>query len=265
MDPTEAIRTIETALRNAIHQVMPNGEWLSAKKPPKRAVLEERRNEERKKRDGALTSDDLLSYANTHDFTELIIANWEKFKPIFDDSARTKVYFGILNDVRNTVMHSRELLHFERDLLSGIAGQLRNQVAMYRNSDNPSRTYYPTIDSLTDSFGTVPVAGISPLGLRVSTRLNVGDQIQFTGFATLARGKDVEWFLQRQPTMGQLGRVTTIGRGESLDYTYVVTEKDVRESLEIVIGIHSDSKYHRNGNHDDVRSFAYTVNPPLDE
>jgi hypothetical protein len=89
--------------------------------------LRERQAEAAKRPDGAVVSIDLLDYTEIYHLTGMIERNWEKFKPAFNDKGRTLAFFGVVKDVRNSVAHSRDLLPFERDLISGIAGQLRNQ------------------------------------------------------------------------------------------------------------------------------------------
>lgn len=45
--------------------------------------------------------------------------------------------------LRNSVAHSRGILAFEEALLSGIAGQIRNQVTIFMSIQDPSGDYYP--------------------------------------------------------------------------------------------------------------------------
>lgn len=261
---------IETALRNAIRQIMPNGKWAQAKGAPDEAKLRRRQVEEGKRRDGVGTSADLLDYAETYELTDLIEKNWEPFSVIFDDSARTKTYFGIIKDVRNSVAHSRDLVTFERELLSGIAGQLRNQVALYRNQENPSAPYYPLIDSFRDSFGNQGVQMYAP----PAVRLDVGSVVNFVATATAARGRSLTWSVSKMnPSTYQFEeQIESGGEGERLATQYTVTEDDVREEFLVCIALISDSKYHRHQRGvslrapvcDDFRTLTYAVNPPHD-
>ena len=57
-----------------------------------------------------------------------------------------------LDNIRNAVGHSRPLLPFERDLLSGIAGQIRNQVTIYMSTQDEAGDIYPRIESVTDQI-----------------------------------------------------------------------------------------------------------------
>ncbi len=64
---------------------------------------------------------------------------------MFKDKKRTEVHFGVVEDVRSTIAHSRDLMSFERDLLSGMSGQLLAQVSRYSHDLHGSAIYYPHI------------------------------------------------------------------------------------------------------------------------
>jgi hypothetical protein len=267
VEPTDALRAIEVALRLAVRQVL-GAEWIKAKGAPDREKLVERQEAEAKRRDGTVVSEELLDYTETYHLTELIKKNWESFNPVFDDKKRTEVFFGVIEDVRNSIAHSRDLVPFERDLIAGVAGLLRNQVALYRSSIvDAAAQHYPLIESLNDSFGRdgCPLAG--PPGRLSRIRLEVGDVITFVGKATDPRGREIAWHVGPEfwPT-----NPVEVGRGPDVTFSYVVTEKDVGEDLQIAVHIRSSSKYHRHGStsgrfsHDDGRRFFYAVNPPLD-
>lgn len=204
--------------------------------------------------------------------TDMVLRSWEKFKPIFDDKKRSEVYFGIVNDVRNAIAHSRETMPFERDILSGIAKHLSNLLSLHGTSDNPSQRYYPTIESVTDSFGSI---GSDTLGLSTGTtpRLEVGQTVRFQGRAVSAQGKSVKWYLSREKDVS-IGVVQwRLGDGLDLDAEWVVPETEVGEVREYLISLVADSKWHRHQNFvpatqwatDDLRWFTYSINPPLDE
>ncbi|MGW4295067.1 hypothetical protein ACWEH1_18695 [Micromonospora chersina] len=152
MEHGEALAAVETALRNIVRQIMGDA-WQAATGAPDLERLREKQQEARRRRDGSVVADDLLAFVEWHHLTGLIERNWAAFKPVFDDLARTKVFFGILSDYRNDVAHSRELNDFEKHLLVGSSGQLRNQIAIYRGQAVGSSAYYPTIERAWDNFG----------------------------------------------------------------------------------------------------------------
>lgn len=268
MEPTLALRSIETALRLAVQAVLGDA-WSKASGAPDTEALEARRVEDGKRRDGVIASDSLLNFTETSHLTSLIEANWEKFKPIFDDKARTIAYFEVVNDVRNSIAHSRDLVPFERDLISGIAGQLRNQVSLFRSTRDGSLKYYPRIESLRDGFGSEAADPNKAATLSIEIpRVEVGQTIDFSGSAFMARGKPVSWWLQRN--MAMYGREPIkVSEGDDVAFSYTIQEADVGEHFELYVYIRTDSKYHRvTGDTprvepcDDLRMFIYAVNPP---
>lgn len=259
MDPSDSLRAIEVALRLAIRHVL-GDDWVNAKGAPDRPPLEAKREEERKRRDGAATSGDLLEYVETYHLTTMIHKNWEEFKQVFGDRQRTLVYFKVLEDVRNSIAHSRDLMEFERDLVSGIAGQVRSQVSMYRASVDGSSNYYPRIEKVTDGFGTPGEE--AHYGIP-TTRVDMGDLLTFTGSAFSADGRPVTWYIQRTKGAQYVSTERQeVARGDSVTFSYQTTEEDVSENFYLGVVIATDSKYHRHGGHDDIKFYRYQVSPP---
>jgi hypothetical protein len=267
VEPTYALRSIETALRLVIRDVLGDEGWLAAAGSPDRAPLEQKRTEENKRRDGAAVSSNLLDYTETYQLTNLVLKNWESFKPVFSDKARTESFFGVVADVRNSVAHSRDLVPFERDLISGVAGQLRNQVSLFRSSVNQSSKYYPLIESVKDQFGLEGSRGGNPYDRPLPIRLEVDDVITFTGSAFNARGKPVKWKVAHPARYPR--DTADVAEGDSVSFQYTVTEADVEEYFRLSVQITTDSRYHRisggDGVYDDQREFIYSVNPPEED
>jgi len=274
MEPNEALRSVEIALRLLVREVLGASGWGSAPGAPNAEKLSERREEEQKRRDGSVAPDSLLEYTETFHLTELILKNWESFKPVFADLNRTRTFFGILEDVRNAIAHSRDLVPFERDLIAGVSGQLRNQIALYRGRPGTSTQYYPAIEAITDSFGIEAIGGLDSLDeydfvRRTGIRLEVGDVIRFKGRAFNAGSLPTQWFISWASRTDFFHSRTVVALGDDVEFAYTVTEDDVSEKLTIMILITTESKYHRRnqeygfGSYDDIRGFGYAVNPPL--
>lgn len=262
MDPTDALRAIETALRLSIHKVLGDS-WLAVSGAPDRSSLEEKRQAEAKRRDGAVTSDALLEYTEIYHLTQMVLRNWEPFKPVFKDKKRTEVYFGVVEDVRNTIAHSRDLIAFERDLLSGIAGQLRAQVSRFRNDLDGSTVYYPLIEKVQDGFGNPGLAASEHGYERPVARVDVGEELTFTGTAFAADGNPVIWKIQKTNSRHISIEQIEVAHGDTVEFSYRFAEGDVNEDLHFGVLIATPSKYHRyQGATDDIRYFHYQVNPP---
>lgn len=271
MEPNDALRSIEIALRLVVRDVL-GSDWQDAKGAPNKDELDKRRQEEAKRRDGTVVSDDLLDYTETYHLTDIVEKNWESFKPVFDDKARTVAFFGVLKDVRNSIAHSRDLVPFERDLISGIAGQLRSQVALFRSMNNSSSRYYPLIEDVVDNFGHRGMKSGEAGSYSPTLRLEVGDTLTFSGKAFNAKGKPVRWYIITGSVFPASTRKKEVAVGDSVTFNYTISEDDVSESRLLVIRIESDSKYHLRAisnltldsaePYDDERGFWYSVNPP---
>jgi len=269
MEPTEALRSVETVLRLSIAQILPD--WKDVLSNEALGKVAEKRKEEGKRRDGAVVSDELLDYLEFHQLTSIINKRWEQFKPVFRDKGRTAAFFDFLEDVRNSIAHSRNLLPFERDLLSRISGQLRNQVTIYRSSVTDSAQYYPQIESVTDSFGWRMPKGTTqvitgPDQFRVGTRLEVGQTVQFNCSGWDARDRTLYWRLFRVEAYWATSQKRLVSSAEGTEalLTWQVTDEDVGEYSHAIIEMISASRFHLHKDYDDQVLFTYAVNPPLD-
>lgn len=258
MDPDKSLHSIETALRLATFIMLPD--WERANGAPDLGRLADRQREEAARRDGVTVSSSLLDYTMTTELTKLVLSNWETYKPIFADMARTKVYFGILEDVRNAIAHGRELVPYEQNLLEGIAGQIRNQVSAYRTENDPSALHYPLIERVTDNFGRDGFSHDKP-------RLNVGDELKFSASAFGVGGRENRWRLRWSNSRSRLEESEEVARGNDVSIAMIIDECHVSESLSVVISLCTASTFTRHsdsieGNYDDHRQFEYSVNPP---
>lgn len=259
----------ETALRDVVRLAVPD--WQSQLEPEDIQKLETKRLEEDKKRDGITVSQDLLDYSEVYLLQKLIGKNWPAVKPILDDKARTEVYLGIIFDIRNTIGHSRPVVPSERLLLAGAAGQIRNQLARYRSSQDGAAMYYSSIDSARDSAGQDANRGISYPSTADRTsvpRFDVGDEIEFELAGTDPRDRELTWSLHVYPDLPMspnwdATRESATGGRVRLKWT--VAHTDVGELRYVAIFLRNSSRYQRNrAGYDDACFFNYHVNPPLD-
>jgi hypothetical protein len=176
MEPYEAVNSLEGSLRGLVQDVL-GDQWIESSGVDREA-LERRRTEEAARRKGAAVEQNLLAYTHLYELRKAINKNWEKFKPGLGDKKRFDVYMDRLEGFRNAPMHSRELLPFERDLLSGMVGELRNIVTIFRSQQGPDRKYYPVVETIVDSFGN-EMEDIEARLTMTDLRLQVGDTVEF--------------------------------------------------------------------------------------
>lgn len=271
LEAAQALTTLEAALRVVTREVLGEN-WKTSFTPSQMAKFDRSRTRDLERRHGICASGDLLDYTETTDLTTIIRENWETFKPVFREKERTIGFLKVLDDVRYSVAHSRDLVPFERDLISGINGQMRQQIALWRNRDDPSIRFYPRIESVKDNYGT---EGREEVHIWASTprtqRLSVGDILTFTGSAYGQQDHPVLWYVR---TYGLDSYTTTDiidpfqAESDRAELTYTVTNSNVTETFSLHIYISTRSRYHRKGTaqkYDDSRSFSYAVDPPPEQ
>jgi hypothetical protein len=266
MEPTEALNTCENALRNIIGRLMGDA-WQSSLNSRQRSAIQHSKENEEEGRHGVNVSDDLLAFTDTLHLTKIIEANWPLFAPVFKNETRTRVSFEALNSYRRTAAHNRELRPFERDLLSGISGQIRNQVALYLSEESAPAKFYPLIESVVDSHGNLPRSGMTLQG-HTKPRLQVGDVISFDCRGVDPRGLNLHWALKfaRDVIIGQLTIPYGEFMGERVTLSIAVTAAHVGEDIFAQIQLRNDSPFRRRQEiyeqYDDARTFQYAVDPP---
>lgn len=272
LEPALALASCETALRelmaSSYTQAYGVG-WLNRVATEDRlAAWEARAQEERQARGpkGVLAVPNTgLSYANFYDLVAIAEKHWEPLAPALGKRASMLPLLKRLENLRNAVGHNRPLLQFERDLMAGIAGQIRNQVTIYMSARDEVGDIYPRIESIMDSFGrrvessqvTGEIAG------SVNTHdvvVHPGDIVTFECQGVDPQDRDVSWKLVRWgrspgEVVGQSGHPVTL--------RWEFSDDDVTETftLEIFMSAHN-ARYHRFGSFDHRAYFAYRVRPP---
>lgn len=267
MDPVEALRSIESRLRLVISEQL-GRQWLDQLANGQLGRLQSWRKAEADKRGVLVENDSLLDYTMTAELGKLIVNNWNRFSDIFKDENEFKWLMAVVQNVRNTIAHSRPLLPFERDLLSGAAGKVNHMVALHRSKAGTSESYYPLIERLRDNLGNDWMAWDGDPST-VGGRLDVGARLLIQGASTPVRGKKLIWQLWREPH-GNLYGIPDRDpddslEGESVEFHYEVGPDDVSEKFSLAIALRTSSSYARYmkyaGVYDDVKHMQFAVNP----
>ncbi len=170
--------------------------------------------------------------------------------------------------LRNPVAHSRLMVGFEQDLLSGVAGLVRNQVTLYMSSQDEAGEYYPRIESVTDSFGHRLEGQGPPIdemfgGKLTGKVLHPGDRVQFTVVGTDPQDRPLRWDLTTVTGTIEDSKLSTGGNPVMLEW--VVGKGDVTEVAVAHIHMYAEgSEYRRFTRFDHRAYFRYIVRPPLD-
>lgn len=267
VNPYEAVRLVELDLRQLVRAVLGDS-WLDVAAKAgvvDVAKLEAKVADERGRRPAAVVSTDLLDYTEFTQLQVLILeTQWNAFAPALGKQKHIETYLAKVAGFRNPTMHARALLPFEEHLVLGISGELRNRIAIYRNTQEQSSMYYPVVDSITDNFGNTH-DGVTNAITQTGVRLEIGDTVMFTCRATDPDGRELLWKLTNNA--GHVHCQPDEATGDEVILSYTFTRDDVSERVPMLISMRSSGEFHRlPGLHgvDATAMFHYAVNPPSD-
>lgn len=207
--------------------------------------------------------EDELEYSQFFELRAIADKDWEPLAECLGKKAETMTLLKRFDRLRDSVAHSRDLLPFEQDLLSGIAGEIRNKVTIYMSSRDPSGEYYPRIESVMDCYGH-SILNPDPNGIeenRTKLVLHPGATVSFTCRGTDPSGRTLDWSLDIYYGVTVLATAT----GNIAELIWNVTDSHVREDLEVTIRLTThDAKYHRNGTYDQTCAFRYRIRGATD-
>lgn len=268
MNLLDPIDSLERGLRDLIEAVLRREhghDWLRYLGASEERVgrWEERREEESKRRPGGDVEQRLLAYSDFHDLVQIIDKQWEKgFKACFKDKQRFRVYADRLEAFRNPSAHARTLLPFERHLVQGMTGELRQEITLFfsAGTGGAEPEHFARIEEVTDNFGT-RVVGMSASGHagRPKVVLRPGDEVSFAARAWDPEGNEVRWKIYLM-TRGEFLHFT----GGTLDWVWEIREEDISEQSQVKFEIESPRHYSRTQHGtDDSALMIYRILPSL--
>lgn len=257
LSPTVALETLERALRQCYtvaFEARYGSSWLTNVATAERLAEWKAKWETEEKRRGKRgvvgVSPSLLDYAEFHQLIEMADKYWGDLAVALGDKKDTLALLRRFEHLRNTVAHSRPLIPFEDDLLSGIAGEIRNRVTIYMSSQPTTNEYWARIESVTDSFGNVidgveTVQQYNPLKL-TGLALHVGDVVTFNCHATDPRGRLITWSIAFLPNDYSVAQPEPL-QGDVVAFTWTVAPHHVSSQSSIQILMKSHNASHRCG------------------
>lgn len=257
MDITQALKDTENSLRDFIAVILRAklGEsWLanSGISPERLQKWEERKESEQRRQDSGVVEQRLLYYADFYDLRTILKKHWAgEFASAFGDWKTMEVWLTELEKLRDPDAHRRELLPHQKNLILGIAGEIRTRLVRYRSKNETSEDYYPRIESARDNLGNIYSYGGMTV-IDTGMRLRVGDTIDFVITATDPLGESLEYAIYEGEPKWQNDNVIT----------YTLSEKNVRKNFAALLVIKSKRQFHAQRDHDDIVAFHYEVLPP---
>jgi hypothetical protein len=273
MEPPVALASCERSLRDLLTIVLRakfGADWIShvfdaedVTRLREKQTVEQRR---RTRRGVVAVPANLIEYAEFTQLTRLINKHWEALNGALGAKKEITVLLDRFEALRNTVAHSRELLPFEEELLSAIAGEIRNRVTIHISGQDPAGEYFPRIELVRDSFGnsTETAREDQPqvFTLTTNTTLRPGDAVTFTCRGVDPQNRGLEWAFQTPDGRRHSSDDTC---GEAVEWTWEVTRSHINARASFGVYLTSDGDYHRYGGarEDSLVAFVYEVLPPL--
>lgn len=267
--PSEALEVIERALRQLYESAFSDAygtDWLErVSTPEQRADWAEKRATEARRREPrgvATVSTHLLDYAEFYQLVAIADRHWAALAAALGDKRDTLALIRRFDQLRNTVAHNRTLLPFEEDLLSGIAGEIRNRVTIAVSQNEPDEDYWARVDFVRDSFGN-EIDGIQTLATENPSAgtglvLRVGDTVSFTCSASHPQGRKIRWTLTPWPGHESAQTLT----GNNVTFTWTVGTENVGAQSSVQIRMIGDTTHHRWAmGYDALAIFYYRVLP----
>ncbi|MDX3241727.1 hypothetical protein [Streptomyces sp. ME18-1-4] len=273
MEPPVALASCERSLRDLLTIALRakfGADWIShvfdaddVTRLRDKQTVEQRR---RTRRGVVAVPANLIEYAEFTQLTRLINRHWEALNGALGAKKEITVLLDRFEALRNTVAHSRELLPFEEELFSAIAGEIRNRVTIHISGQDPAGEYFPRIELVRDSFGnsTETAQEVQPqmFALRTPTTLRPGDVVTFTCRGVDPQNRGLEWIFQ---TPDGVHHTSDDTHGEAVEWTWEVTRSHIHASAAVGVHLVSDADYHRYGaaHYDALVALTYEVLPPL--
>ncbi len=258
----ESLVAAENALRDLVESALGGeADWIrtSGLSEDRIAKISARQQQEVASRGGGVGNVEkrLLYYTELYDLQTIINKHWQKFAACLGDKRAFMAMFDRLEDFRNPDAHGRELLPFERHLVIGISGEIRNRVAIYRSGSGPTKEYFPHIESIRDQFGHVVSGSAQGNNLtRTGIILRPGDEVIFELRAWDPEAVSFRWRFSIYPVGEQLDIAPEDGT-----FRWRVEEIHIGEDVKPMFVLVSERPYHRTGYFDDIGMFSYRVFP----
>ena len=256
MEESEALKEVENSLRDFISNFLEQNigkDWFdSCGITPERIIKwKERKEIDEKTQKYSAIEKRLLYYSDFYDLINIIDKNWDKgFKDVFGDKTTMMVFLHLLEDFRNPEAHRREFLPYQKNLIIGISGAIRNRIILYRSKKETEEDYFPRLESVKDNLRNIWVQG-DYSWLNTGKTLRVGDTIQFLITATDPLGEDLEYRC-------------SVGEFEWKNSNTIeikLTEKHIAKSSDFIICVRSKRSYHASSDYDDAVKFLYQILP----
>jgi Swt1-like HEPN len=260
MDTTQALKDAENALRDFIADMLSKslGQGWEEKCGVSADRIEkwrERKQVEATRQETGVVDERLLYYTDFYDLKNILKKHWSAiFSPALGDWKTLDVWLSELEKLRDPDAHRRELLPHQHHLALGISGEIRTRIVRFRSMQETSKSYFPRIDCIRDSLGSIWTYSETSVALNTGKNVRPGDTIDFVITASDPMGDPLQYSL-------------AVGLGpiewqDSNVFSYTFKKTNVGELFELLFRIRSPRAYHAHSDWDAHVQLFYRVLPP---
>lgn len=262
MEVTQVLKDTENALRDFIASEIEGvlgKEWVLKCGVTEERIKQwqERKTAEEKRHFSGTIEERILYYADFYDLKTILEKNWDKiFSKVFSDKKIMILYLDILNNFRDLEAHRRELLPHQKNLILGIAGEIRSSIIRFRSKKETDDDCFPRIESIRDNIGTIWTVGCNESKLLYETNkiLHPGDTLDFVITASDPEDLALKFCYRIVPFNETIWQ-------EKNTFSIKISEKNISKGLVIEFYVQSPRQYHAANYGDDYASFVYKVLP----
>lgn len=277
LEPETAIKQCEFALRQLMayaYQQHYGDRWLERISSETEREKWARQNKQAAKKnaiEGIVSEHESLDFTYFRDLVKIAENHWPPIAAALDkeesdpDKSLTLALLKRLRNMRNDIGHSRPLVTHQRDLASGIAGEIRSKVTIYMSSTDPVGDIYPRIESISDSFGN-RIDSAGPVNDEMAgfciteLVLSLGQVVTFTATGFDPQGRQLRWRISHGNPSVPEDFVSE--SGAPIDITWTVADDDVSESTIVQLHMWAEGARFKRWSWFDHRAyFHYKVRP----
>jgi len=255
MDITRSLHNAENILRDYIDMVFSSHhgeEWYDKVGVEQRKIneWEIRKIPEETGPKAVKGKEKLIQYAQFNDIRKILKDNWNKdFQNTFGDQDIMNSYLKIIEEYRDPSSRRRELFVYQKHLILGISGEIRNKISIALSAAETGKEVFPRIESVKDNLGGLWTPG-KPRKVKTKQVVNAGDTLEYIVTANDPMEADLEYRIY-----GQKWQVNNV-------ILFQVNDAMVGKDRTIHLTIRSKRKYHAYPHgYDDRVSFVYDVVP----
>lgn len=267
----ELLHEIENILRDFISEMLQRKYGITWVDLPQFEKLKEKwlsfKTTKNGRRIGGFEESRLIYFSNMGDLKELILSNWDIFKPCFRKEQFLATRLDELTPIRDAVAHRRSLSETEKGRVKQYHDDIEEVVREYKRKTAKIQDFvFPTIMTVQDSLGNIQTNSWAknstgewpgPSGRRPI--VHVSDHIEFIAKAFDPEGKLLDCRFSVQPMGGCFEILRDWGTQNS--WVWLVQKRYVGPWIVVKVDVRSKKDIHWMGEVDDYTYLQYTVLP----